>query len=245
MRNTSLWIALGSGLLGAAALELYMRDFESRMTGGPKAEVVLTNRDLQPGDVIKREHLATRAVPAAYLESRHIHVKDVDRLVGLRVAEHVSATESLLWSDLVDFAADERTLAKLVREGKRAMTISMTRGAFAALLRPGDRVDVLHVLHNIGLDPNTGRAPKVRTVLSSVLVLAVDDNLGSPYGEPTRTRGTKVTLSVDTNDAHALAAAQANGDLQLLLRNPDDAGDARSAASGLAEALTRTEGDEP
>lgn len=235
MQNTSLRLALVLGLLGAALLELYMRDFEARMTGGDKTDVVLTSRDLRPGDVIERGQLAIRAVPAAYLESRHIHAKDLEKIVGLRVAEHVAATETLLWSDLVDLAADERTLARLVREGKRAMTIAMTRGAFAALLRPGDRVDVLHVQHaaGVGLEALTKRA-SARTVLANVLVLAVDDNLGSASGESARTRGTSVTLSVATDEAHTLAAAQATGELQLLLRNPDDVGDASRARIELA-----------
>jgi pilus assembly protein CpaB len=223
MRNVGLWIALGSGLLGAAGLELYMRDFEARMTGGKKTPVLLTTRDLRPGAVIERTALATRMMPADYLESRHIRASDIDKVIGMRAAENVAAAEALLWSDLLSFAANERTLARLVHDGKRAISLAMPRASFAGLLLPGDRVDVLHVpaatLAGVG---SAAGSRAVRAILTNVMVLAVDDHLGGERADATRARASIVTLSVSPEDGRTLTAADASGELRLLLRNPDD-----------------------
>jgi pilus assembly protein CpaB len=233
MHKSGLWIALGAALLGAGALELYMREFEARMTGGARTDVLLTTRDLRPGDVVERSALTTRPLPADYLESRHIRAHDIEKIVGMRVAESVAATEALLWSDVLRFADRQRTLARLVQEGKRAMSIAMPRASFGGLLRPGDRVDVLHVAPSS--QPGTSGAGAVRTILTNLMVLAVDDDLGGTNTDATRRRDGLITLSVNADEGRTLAAADVAGNLRLLLRNPEDVSGMSSAGTEVRE----------
>jgi Flp pilus assembly protein CpaB len=116
----------------------------------------------------------------------------------------------LLWSDL-DQAPEGRTLAGLVRSGKRAFTLPGTDVGFSGLLQPGDRVDVLFTRADGG----------TLTLLQNVLVLTVSSDQGA--AAPARVQpAERVTLSVDLEQAQLLAASEGRGVLRLALRNPLD-----------------------
>lgn len=221
-------LAVLAMLGGAGLLELYMRHFEARMTGGRKTQVLTLTRDLNAGDVLSKEMLLPRELPAAYLEARHVQATDLDKVLGMRVGAGLSATESLLWSDLASFNPRERTLAGLVLEGMRAVTIGTSRGSFGAMLRPGDHVDVLHLRKSDGADP---RPDGDKLLLRNVLVLAVGNDLEARAERGGRsTHNELVTLSVTPDAGQLLARAELSGSLRLLLRNPDDVLSDSSAA---------------
>jgi Flp pilus assembly protein CpaB len=211
MSRTPLLVSLIAAIAGAALLRLYMHRFELERSGGPTTDVLVFAGDLELGATLDRSLLGTRPIPQAYLESRHVLASELDDVVGARLVTAGHAHEALAWTDLSSMHRGRRHLATLVPQGMRAMRID-PRGGFDALLRPGDRVDVLTASDTL---------EGTRALLERLLVLAVGHDMGSGNeGERRRQRG--VTLAVTTDQARRLAHAERQSALRLVLRNPDD-----------------------
>jgi pilus assembly protein CpaB len=221
MQHKALLISAIATLVGVASLRAYMQRFEQRVQGGPPTEVLVLVKDAQAGTLVTTELLGTRALPQAYLESRHISASEIDQVQGARLAVAARANETLLWSDLVSMREPPRQLSSLVPEGMRALTLPLTDGTSEALLAPGDRVDVVLTGDTRA---NAEAPPGAETLAQGLLVLAVGDELGS-VGQRHRahpSRASHVTLSVTPAQGALLAQAERRGPLQLFVRNPDD-----------------------
>lgn len=226
MKRRALIAATCAAVLGVALLMIYKKRFEAETSGGPRVLVLVANQDIPFGTILRKEMLAPRGIPVAYLEDRHIRLSDLRRVVGVRISRSVRANESLLWSDLAVTTDSGRTLADMIQPGQRALAVPATLpSTFSGLLRPGDRVDAL--LTTDERDRNRGVTVPV---LQNLLVLAVGSDVGVQYGAPTkddephtyRTRMTTVTLAVGPRQAELLTLAQDQGTLSLTLRNPND-----------------------
>lgn len=209
-----------AALAGIALLLVYMQRFEAETSGGARVPVLTAAQDIPLGTVLSADMLGQRLLPAAYVEQRHIRVKDSEQVIGAPVSMTVKVGESLLWSDLATMQSDRRELASLVQHGMRAMTLASS-GASTLMIRPGDRVDVLFTNANT---LKAGASDEVTTVtlLQNVLVLAVAGDTGGPAeGKRKRkTRGT--TLSVTPEQAQLLTHARTQGLLELVVRNSED-----------------------
>jgi len=203
-------------------LFLYMQAFEEEASGGPPIDVLVATRDIGLGSAVTADMLGRRSLPQSYLEDRHIPASESERIIGVRVTAGVRGGESLLWTDLATMSEQGRDLSGLVQSGQRAITIRADVSAsFGGLLRPGDRVDVL-----LTVERETNEFVTV-VLMQGRLVLASGRDTGAPTrpGERRSTnRGTvnQVTLSVTLVQAGALALAQEQGRLTLILRNPED-----------------------
>lgn len=223
--SKQLWASLACGALALAALTLHLERLEARITGGGSARVLALTADLSAGQAITRDVVAAREVPQAFRESRHIAASEFDDVVGAPLAVDVRANDTLQWTDLASIRPKARTLSALIPHGMRAMALN-ARGGFDALLRPGDRVDVLRA--GAGAD----------VVLQDVVVLAVGDDLGGPEarGPKSAARGAAITVSVTLEQSRQLALAEQQGALRLVMRNPDDVALGGGALRGSAEA---------
>ena len=95
--------------------------------------------------------LSTRDVPQAYVEDRAIKEVDKPKILGLAVGTTVQAQQTLMWTDLATANEERRDLSALIVPGSRAVSIKTRReDASAAMVKPGDYVDVIAVLP----DPN-------------------------------------------------------------------------------------------
>jgi pilus assembly protein CpaB len=214
MDRKALLIAVIATAAGIALLRLYVHRFEQQASGGPKQSILVLLGDAAAGTALDRDALGTRELPQAYLESRHIPARQLNDVIGLRLALAVRAHDALLWTDLASMRPAPRTLASLIPPGMRALSLALRAGAFDALLAPGDRVDVL-------LAPERTAATSATTVAENVLVLAIGDQLGrAAAGSNARSGG--VTVSVSPEQGRTLAAAERHGSLRLVLRHPDD-----------------------
>jgi pilus assembly protein CpaB len=216
----ALVIALGLAVLGGVCLLLYMRRFEAETSGGPKVPVLIATRDIPIGVALQRGMLGVRQLPQAYVEQRHILLGDTDTVIGARMSMAVHANEAILWSDLASMQSERRDLSGLIEPGMRAMIFNARGGGggggmFGGLLRPGDRVDILHTPNRAGAGPLT------ITLLQNVVVLAIGSDTGG--GELTSARGSRVvTVSVTPEQAQLIVHASSEGPLDVVLRNPDD-----------------------
>jgi Flp pilus assembly protein CpaB len=183
--------------------------------------VLVLARDAPTGTSITRELVGVRALPQAYLESRHVLASEIDQVLDARLGVAVRANETLLWSDLASMRERERQLSNLVPEGMRAFTLAPRNGAFDALLAPGDRVDVL-----LARNPGAGERDDdgAQLVAQNLLVLAVGDDTGRAGGRRAARgdRAGQLTVSVTPADAARLAQVEQQGSLRVVLRNPED-----------------------
>jgi pilus assembly protein CpaB len=212
MKNKANLVAVGTFLAGMAGFQFYASKLKAEIRGGkPEAALVIT-QDLKAGAILSAEHLGAAEIPSDYLDARRVRAKEKQHLVGVQITTALKAGEALLWSDIADGAAHKH-LASLVTPGKRAYTINTDANPLGRLLRVADHVDVL-------LDSG-GQSS---LLLQQVLVLAVGGQIEreeSPLGGKV-VQGSGVTLSVTSEQARQLLAAEAKGRLRLVLRNPDD-----------------------
>lgn len=209
----TLLVSILAAIVGVVALRAYMHRFEQAAMGGPPLRVLVWRQDAGAGSVIGRELLGVGTIPRAYFESRHVSAQELDVLPGTRLAAAVRAGETVTWTDLASTRRTERPLAELVPAGMRAFRLDPSAGPLDDLLRPGDRVDVVHVRASDG---------RANALLERVLVLAVGDDTTFERDERRHARTARATLAVRPDQARTLAEAEQVGVLRLVLRHPAD-----------------------
>lgn len=175
-------------------------------------EVVVAAEPIPAGGALSASNLAKQAVPASGAGRRNIRAEEFERILGTRVRDEVGPGDPLLWSDLENAAASR--FSRSIPAGSRAITVDADpRSSFAGLLRPGDRVDILH-------EREAGAG--FRLLLSGVPVLAVDRIDRDTAGSEGPTEASTLTLGLLPAEGARVANASRNGRVVYLLRNPED-----------------------
>jgi len=221
MNRSALIAALIMALLGGFLLFAYLKRFEEEASGGAPVKLLVARKQIEPGQVVTEDMLATRVVPTAYVETRAVRESEKSRILGLRMATPVQAQQTLMWTDLAIAADDRRDLSSLVQTGMRAVAVRAANDDKSfALMRPGDRVDVIATL------PVEGSNLRQSVVLlQNILVLAVglDTSLDqNSKGGGNEARELLLNLSLSVPEAQLLALAIEKGRISVALRNPDD-----------------------
>jgi len=241
----ALLVASVVAAVGALLLVLYLRRFEEEASGGAPVKVLMAVKTLEPGALLTEDSVAVRLIPVAYVESRAVRESDRAKVIGLRIATPVQANQSLFWTDLAIATDDRRDLSSLVQPGMRAVTIRAANDDKSfALIRPGDRVDVVATL--APLAPNGEKTSVV--LLQNVLVLAVGLETGNDVpAAGSRTSGDSrqqvMSLSLNLQEAQLVSLALDRGRLTVALRNPSDLrvteGMADLTSNALVESVSR------
>lgn len=220
VNKSALLAALLVAALGGFLLFAYLKKFEEEASGGAPVKVLVAKKQLEPGTTLTEDHLSMRVIPAAYVETRMVREGEKSRVLGLRMATPVQAQQALNWTDLALTADDKRDLSSLIQPGMRAVSVrAQSDDKSYALMRPGDRVDVIATLP---VEKSNARQSIV--LLQNVLVLAVGLETTQ---EPTKngTPGQQemlLNLSLTIPEAQLLALANEKGRISVALRNPDD-----------------------
>ncbi len=135
--------------------------------------------------------------------------------------------------------------------GMRAFTILVPTqsSGVAGFILPGNKVDVLLTTSGNGGPGDPTGGATTRTLLQSIEILAVDQQVDAPSGNKVDVNVMRsVTLLVTPDEAQMLDLAQNKGILHLSLKNPEDTKDVRRkpvtmADIGLAPELPK--GKEP
>jgi pilus assembly protein CpaB len=244
MNRRALLLALIVAVLGAGLVAVYLRRFEQEASGGEPVGVIVLIKPVEPGAILTDDLLSSRNIPRAYVEDRAVLAKDKGKVLGLRMGHALEAQQTLLWTDLAIAMEERRNLSSLIQPGMRAATIgASTRGANAqkanALIRPGDRLDVIATVSADAKKSNEGDTSVV--LLQNVLVLAVGTDTGAEVMDKAARGETKnllLTLSVTVPETQLLALAAERGNLSVALRNPDDIRMIDSPADVTAAALS-------
>jgi pilus assembly protein CpaB len=237
VHKRALLIALVVALLGGALLYVYLKRFEQEASGGAPVKLLVALKPIAAGVVLTDDMLATREVPQAYVENRAVRETERARVVGLRIATPVQAQQTLMWTDLAIAADDRRDLSSLVQPGMRAVSVrAASDDKSFALIRPGDRVDVIATM------AQSDQRESV-VLLQNVLVLAVGLDTGAePVAKrtPSEQRDLILSLSITVPEAQLLALALEKGRLSVALRNPDDVRVTEGITDMTTSALTDT-----
>src|SRR5262245_48945652 len=159
MNRRALVLALIVAMLGGVLLIFYLRRFEEEKSGGGPVELLAAVKPIAAGELITDDKLATRVVPRAYVEDRAVLAAERGKVIGLRLGHTLQAQQTLMWTDLNIAMEERRNLSGLVQAGMRAVTVRSNLGEqekSLALIRPGDRVDVILTMNSAGQTPTPG-----------------------------------------------------------------------------------------
>lgn len=199
-------------------------------TADASVQVVLSTRDMAPGDFVTAQDIQIVAWPGNRVpEGYSVTAAEV---VGRGVISTVKRNEPMLTSKLATAGAGGG-LGITIPAGKRAMSVKVDDViGVAGFATPGTRVDVLVTLDN------TAQVSEARTqlVLQNIVVLAAGQTTERDFrGEPKEVP--VVTLLVTPEDAEKLALGTAEGRIQLALRNPLDLETAETPGIGALSLL--------
>ena len=156
MNRRALFVALIVAGLGVFLMAIYQRRFEMEASGGERIPILIAVKPIERGTQITDEMITTRAVPQAYVEDRAIKEVEKPKILGLKVGNTVQAQQTIMWTDLVTTSEDRRDLSSLVQPGNRAVTVKTSRDdSSVSLIRPGDYVDVISVMDQVGAESRT------------------------------------------------------------------------------------------
>lgn len=205
----------------AAAVAVVASLLTLRPPPPPSVPVVVAAHDLPGGQLLQAEDLTLMAWPGADPPAGGL--TRVSAAAGRLLAAPVRASEPVTDVRLVGSG-----LSSSLDPGQVAVPVPIADAGAAALLHPGDRIDVLAATAvgqaTAALDPvdpvGSPASVQARTVAYDVLVLSVADPAAgsAPYdagGPPL------VVLAVDVPTARDLAAAAASARLSVALRPVD------------------------
>ncbi len=180
------------------------------------AHIVLAQRDIEVGTVLKEEDVHVADWPGAVPAGSSTKVEDV---VGRGVITPIFAKEPIIDSRLAPKGAGGG-LAAMIPPGMRAVAIRVNEVVgVAGFVVPGMRVDVLISGNRPGGSNSLGTVTK--TLLQNIEVLSAgQDFKKDAEGKPILVQ--VVNLLVTPMQAEELSLASSQTNIQLVLRNPLD-----------------------
>ena len=208
--------------LAIASLVLYTKRLELEVSGGERVSILMIAKPVKKNTVLSEDALSVRQIPIAYIDDRMVRASDKPKVVGVRVERDLDAQQLLDWVDVAVSGMEDRHLSQLVQAGTRAFTLHIpTQYMSAALLRPGDYVDVIGV---VGAE---GKAPQSVVLLQRVLVLAVGHDTTPAHETSSRDPSHNeteqlVTIAVTLQESQTISLATTKGPVIAVLRSAED-----------------------
>lgn len=223
MRVSSILIVLiGFGVAGGSVYAA--RDYlEVQAKAGANGEmatvaVLVAARDIPLGQPIEPHMVTTQdwpvdsVPPGVFTDSSMVLPAPGQEP---RRSMRAIAQGELLTANRVSNWGEKVTIAQTLREGSRAMAISVdAQTAVGGFVTPGDFVDIV-------LTQGGGSDLRTLTILQNIRVIGVDQDANESSDTPAVAR--TVTVEVTPEQGQRLALAQQAGTLSLSLRDPDAA----------------------
>lgn len=218
----ALGVAVVLGIVAVLMTSVYLdRQRKVIFRGTTPVKVVVAKKELKPGTPLDRNSIDFFDVPEKYVRTGAITPKDLDLVMGQKVANSLRAGDPILFTDLgqAGKGTERLRLQDVVKPGERALSMPVDeRSSVSGLIRPGDHVDILGTF----TDPHKKERTTV-TVLQNVTVLAVGGQLAGEYRGTKSAKYSTVTLLVTQEEAEILTfALGAGGNLTYLLRHHSD-----------------------
>lgn len=211
---------LGVSLVFALVVSSVFYQMTARSKSGPKAEptdmrdIVVTTRPLGVGVMIKPADVKISKIPSsAFPNGAYSKVEEV---LDRPVISNILMDEPVLDGRLAAKGSG-LGLAPTIPVGMRAVSVRVNDVAgVAGFVLPGMRVDVL-----VTGRPPGGDGDMTTTCLQNILVLSAGQTL-QPDSRGQAIQAPTVTLLATPADAETLTLANADGHIQLVLRNSSD-----------------------
>ena len=216
--------AIGLGLLSALlmnkAVQQRMDQLDAEANRGSEmVEVVVANRDLEKGDVLAADAVASRQVPKQYVHASAVSPASFSQIENARLQVPLKRGEVVLPAHIDGLG--QRVFSTILKKGMRALTFEVDEiSSTAGMLRPGDRVDLIYSVKPS--DPAASSERVLFPLLSNVSVLATGQAVTKQDTRGTERRYTNVTMEVSPADANRILLAKSTGELTAVLRSPDD-----------------------
>ncbi|HZS06383.1 MAG TPA: Flp pilus assembly protein CpaB [Blastocatellia bacterium] len=210
----AVFFGLMAILVANAYLQKKARDEGLRQ----QVNVVIAKVDIPIGSTIQESQIEEYPYPRA-LEAGV--AKDKKSVVGKVAAYNIAARAPVL-NRYLAAAGTPIGLSGMVQAGNRAYTVSVNEASsVAGFVSPGNFVDIISVMQSSG-----SVRPVAKTILQNIKVLASGNQL-QPVTDASQNTArqqsvSSVTLEVTPNQAETLALATREGNLQLVIRNPND-----------------------
>lgn len=179
---------------------------------GSYRDVVVTSSDLTFGVKLDKTMLRLARYPKDAVPDGAYST--VDSVVGQTTKVFMGAREPVT---SIKMSSRGGGLSMLIRPNMRAVSMEVNQvSGVSGFVLPGDRVDVLVTvdMHSSASNASTN------TLLQNVEVLAAGQKTSQKDGAPMSVQS--VTLLVDPQGAEKVAHAIHEGEIHLVLRNPDD-----------------------
>ena len=196
--------------------------------------VVVAAFDLPRGGSITSEAVKLKEFPRDLVPASSI--AKLEDAVNRGIFVPLTKDEPVLESKLAPKGAG-RGLAALIPSGMRAYSVKVPDVAqgVAGFILPGNRVDVLLSMGDIGGSNETGGG-STTTLLQNVEILAVDQKMDAPADNKVDTKDLRsVTLLVTPQQANQLDLGQNKGLLHLAIRNIEDDNNAQTRPATLVD----------
>lgn len=222
--------------MGAAVFYLMVLTSKERALSNAyeTAQVLVARVDLPERTVLKEDMVEVLAIPRKFMQQDAFEIKtpsDMKLINNLVSRTRVPKGNQITQSALISLSP-ESGLSVKIPPGYRGAILAIDN-EMKALIKPGDRVDVLVTFDAL---MNDGRKEKVTaTILQNVLVIAVGTNLGQGMSakqfkdlgnkeEKSAAFSEKATigLALNPNEAQYLALAMKQGEPTVIMRGLGD-----------------------
>ena len=222
--------------MGAAVFYLMVLTSKERALSNAyeTGQVLVARVDIPERTVIKEEMVEPMAVPRKFMEQDAFEVKtpsDIKMIANLVTRVRIPKGNQVSQSALISLSP-EAGLSVKIPPGYRGAILGI-EPELKALIKPGDRVDVLVTFDAVMAD---NRKEKVTaTILQNVLVIAVGTNMGQGMNaKQFKGAGDKeekaaafseksmISLALNPNEAQYLALAMKQGDTTVVMRGLGD-----------------------
>jgi Flp pilus assembly protein CpaB len=235
MDRKGVTIPLVLAMLAFVFYFLTMRSKESALDNeAEKAQVLIAQNDIPERTVLNENLVETFEVPRKFMQQDAFEYKspaDMKQIVNLVTRTRIPKGNQILQSSLSSLSP-ESGLSVKIPPGYRGALLPI-EPEMKALIKPGDRVDVLVTFDAM---MNDGRKEKVTaTILQNVLVIAVGVYLGQGMNakqfkaaaaqeEKTAAFAEKstVSLALNPNEAQYLSLALQQGSPTVVMRGLGD-----------------------
>lgn len=175
-------------------------------------DVVVTSADLTFGVKLERSMLHVARYPRSDVPAGAYST--VDSVVGQTTKVFMASREPVTSTKLSSRGGG---LSMLVPTSMRAASVEVNAfSGVSGFILPGDRVDVLVTVES----HTTNESAMTKTLLQNIEVVAAGQKTQQKDGSPISVQS--VTLLVDPDGAEKLAHGIHEGEIHLVLRNPED-----------------------
>lgn len=216
-----LLIALLFGAIAVMLNQYYLSTQAELNDPGKRAKVVVAKKDIRAGTMLTSSLMSMQVVPERYIPKGS--VKDIKEIEGQEVSVNVASGDYIVWNDIAGRRIVGSKLSEQIeaKDNSRAITIPVDElNSLSRSLVSGDRIDILYTFSIPGMSQRMSVA-----LLQNVPIIATG---GYSAAEQERGEGGggkkygSVTLKLNAQDAMRLNYARQNGQVNVMLRNPQD-----------------------